>query len=52
LVAGKLLAKVGFFAVLLKFWKLIAIAVFGFLGAFWKKIKGNKEEGNSSELIQ
>ncbi|HOY20171.1 MAG TPA: DUF2167 domain-containing protein, partial [Haliscomenobacter sp.] len=40
LVAGKLLAKVGFFAVLLKFWKLIAIAVFGFLGAFWKKIKG------------
>lgn len=52
LVAGKLLAKVGFFAVLLKFWKLIAIAIFGFLGAFWKKIKGNKEEGNSSELIQ
>ena len=44
LVAGKLLAKVGFFAVLLKFWKLIAIAVFGFLGAFWKKSKEIKRK--------
>lgn len=44
LIAGKVLAKAGFFVVLLKFWKVIAIAVVGFFGAFKKKIFGSKEE--------
>ncbi len=44
LVAGKILAKVGFFAVILKFWKVIAIGVVALFGTFWKKIRGRKEE--------
>ncbi len=47
LVAGKILAKVGFFAVILKFWKLIAIGFVAGGSAIWKFITGrrNKEEG-------
>ncbi|MEE9364252.1 MAG: DUF2167 domain-containing protein [Cellulophaga sp.] len=46
LVAGKILAKVGFFAVLLKFWKIIAVAVVGGFSVFRKKFFGGstKEE--------
>lgn len=44
LVAGKILAKVGFFALILKFWKIIAIAVAGGGAAIWKRIKGRKKE--------
>lgn len=44
LVAGKVLAKVGMFALLAKFWKLIIFGVIGFFGFIWKKIKGQKEE--------
>jgi uncharacterized membrane-anchored protein len=40
LVAGKVLAKVGMFAFLLKYIKLIAIAVFAFFGAMRNKIAG------------
>lgn len=47
LVAGKILAKVGFFAVILKFWKIAALAIFAFFAGIWKKIKGRK---NTSEL--
>ncbi len=43
LVAGKVLAKVGFFAVLLKFWKIIALAVIGAGAGIWKYIKRKKE---------
>ena len=43
LVAGKVLAKAGFFALLLKFWKFIAIGVVGLFGAFKKRIFGSKE---------
>lgn len=43
LVAGKLLAKAGFFVFLLKFWKIIAVGVVGLSGFIWKKIKGRKE---------
>lgn len=43
LVAGKILAKVGFFALLLKFWKLIALGVIGGATALWKRFKGKKE---------
>ncbi|MCB4797782.1 DUF2167 domain-containing protein [Neotamlana laminarinivorans] len=40
LVAGKILAKAGFFAVILKFWKFIAIGAVGMFGAFKKKLFG------------
>jgi uncharacterized membrane-anchored protein len=40
LVAGKILAKVGFFALILKFWKLIAFAIMAAGGTIWKFIKG------------
>jgi uncharacterized membrane-anchored protein len=43
LVAGKVLAKVGFFALILKFWKLIAVAVAGAGGAIWKWFKGKRD---------
>ncbi len=42
LIAGKLLAKAGFFALLLKFWKVIAIAVAGAFSVFKNKLFGNK----------
>jgi uncharacterized membrane-anchored protein len=46
LVAGKVLAKVGFFAVLLKFWKVIALAIAGGGSAAWKYFrKRKKDEG-------
>lgn len=53
LVAGKVLAKVGFLALILKFWKIIALAVAGFFGAFWKKIRRKKEDtiDNNSEQL-
>jgi uncharacterized membrane-anchored protein len=43
LVAGKVLAKAGFFAIVLKFWKIIALAVAGVGGAVWKYFTGKKE---------
>jgi uncharacterized membrane-anchored protein len=52
LVAGKILAKIGFFALFLKFWKLIALAVVAFFSTLWKKIRrkkdGKKEDGPTS----
>ncbi|WP_075343314.1 DUF2167 domain-containing protein [Tenacibaculum agarivorans] len=44
LIAGKLLAKAGFFALILKFWKFIAIAVVGIFGALKNRIFGTKSE--------
>lgn len=44
LIAGKLLAKAGFFALILKFWKIIAVAVVGAFSIFKKKIFGSKKE--------
>lgn len=44
LVAGKLLAKAGFFAVLLKFWKIIAVGVVALGGGLWKRLRRKKEE--------
>jgi uncharacterized membrane-anchored protein len=50
LVAGKVLAKVGFFALLVKFWKLIALAVVGAGAAIRRFFKGkNKEEEAAPE---
>jgi uncharacterized membrane-anchored protein len=44
LVAGKILAKVGFFAVILKFWKLIALAVAGAFSAFKRFFTRDNDE--------
>lgn len=43
LVAGKILTKTGFFAALLKFWKIIAVAVAALGGALWKRFTGKKD---------
>jgi len=49
LVAGKILAKAGFFVVILKFWKLILLAIAGGGSAIWKFITGRKKK--EEELI-
>ncbi len=51
LVAGKILAKVGFFAILLKFWKVLAIAIVGGGSFIWNKFKKKKEEEIQPEVI-
>ena len=43
LIAGKVLAKAGFFAVLLKFWKFIAIGAVAVFAGLKKRIFGSKE---------
>jgi uncharacterized membrane-anchored protein len=43
LVAGKILAKAGFFALILKFWKVIALAVAAFGASIWKRMKAKNE---------
>jgi len=54
LVAGKVLAKVGFFAIFLKFGKIIVLSLLGFFGAFKNKIKGwfskSKNTENEEEI--
>ena len=47
LIAGKILAKAGFFAVILKFWKIIAVGAIGLFSVFKKKIFGQKDDGNA-----
>ena len=42
LVAGKVLAKVGFFALFIKFWKIIGLALIAAGGAVWKFITGKR----------
>jgi uncharacterized membrane-anchored protein len=44
LVAGKVLAKVGFFALILKFWKLIAVGVVAAFAAVKRLFFGKKNE--------
>ena len=44
LVAGKVLAKVGFFAVIMKFLKFIVLGVAALGWYIWKYIKGRKKE--------
>jgi uncharacterized membrane-anchored protein len=44
LVAGKVLAKAGFFAVILKFWKIIAFAIIGAGSALWRFFSRKKED--------
>lgn len=44
LIAGKLLAKTGFFVVLLKFWKIIAVGITGFFLMIKRRLFGTKAE--------
>lgn len=50
LVAGKVLAKVGFFAVIAKFGKVIIFGLIAAFGAIWKFISGKKE--NENKMIE
>lgn len=52
LVAGKVLAKVGFFALLLKFWKIIAVAVIAAIAGIRRWLSGRKEEPQEQEIAQ
>jgi uncharacterized membrane-anchored protein len=51
LVAGKILAKAGILAGLLKFWKLIAIGIVAGGGAIWRFIKGRKKEEEETSIV-
>jgi len=44
LVAGKILAKTGFFLGLLKFWKVIALAATSGAAALWRTLTGRRKE--------
>jgi uncharacterized membrane-anchored protein len=44
LVAGKVMAKAGFFVVLLKFWKVIAMAVVGAGSFAWRLVTGRSKD--------
>ena len=50
LVAGKILAKTGFLAVLVKLWKMIAVAVIGIFSFVWKKIREKKTKNKFLQL--
>ena len=52
LVAGKVLAKVGFLALILKNIKLIFLAIAGFGGAIWRFITGKKKKKEEALQIQ
>ncbi len=52
LVAGKMLTKVGFFAALLKFWKVIAVAIVAGGGALLKWFRGRREEEEQVAYVQ
>lgn len=49
LVAGKVLAKVGFFALLVKFWKVIALGAVALGSGIWKYIRRKREEPTATE---
>ena len=49
LVAGKVLAKVGFFAIVLKFWKIIALGVIAALSAVRQFFTGKTTEETDSD---
>lgn len=51
LVAGKILAKVGFFVLIAKFWKLIALAIAGAGGSIWKYFKRKKKEEITKDKV-
>jgi uncharacterized membrane-anchored protein len=51
LVAGKVLAKVGLFAVIAKFGKLIFLGLLAAGGAAWKWLSGRKNKDNDAEQL-
>lgn len=51
LVAGKVLAKVGILALILKNIKLIALAIAAFGGAIWRFITGKKKKQQQEETV-
>jgi len=52
LVAGKVLAKVGFFAVIAKFGKLIILGLIAAGGFVWNFIRGRKKEENNNKALE
>lgn len=44
LIAGKVLAKAGFFALIVKFWKIIAVGAVGLFAAIRRYLTGKKKE--------
>jgi uncharacterized membrane-anchored protein len=50
LVAGKVLAKVGFFAIIAKFGKVIFLAIAGAGASIWKWFTGRKNEEDEPQL--
>jgi uncharacterized membrane-anchored protein len=44
LVAGKILAKVGFFALIVKFWKILMLAIVGAFAGIKRFFTGKKKE--------
>lgn len=50
LVAGKILAKVGFFVLIAKFWKLIALAIAGFGSGIMKYLKRGKKDDETQTI--
>lgn len=52
LVAGKLLAKVGFWALIVKFWKLILLGFAGIGSFLWKKKKNKDESSNTAQISE
>lgn len=49
LIAGKVLAKVGFFALILKFWKIIAVGAVGLFAGFRRFFGGKKKEDDTKD---
>lgn len=49
-IVGAVLAKTGILAVVLKFIKVIAVAVIAIVAGFWKRIRGKKEEVKTEEV--
>jgi uncharacterized membrane-anchored protein len=45
--AGAAAVKLGFFKILVKFWKIVAVAVIGFFGVLWKIIKAILGRGDN-----
>ncbi len=45
--AGAAAVKFGFFKILAKFWKIVAVAIIGFFGVLWKIIKAVLGRGDS-----
>ncbi len=50
LVAGKVLAKLGLFALILKFWKIIALAFVAIGSILWRVLGNKKQETTPQEL--